>query len=61
METSNENPTKKKKGILAAILESMVKTGGCCGSGENCGCQSTPNKNKQDKHKKDKQDESKKS
>ena len=27
---------KKKKGILAAIWESMTKTGGCCGSGGNC-------------------------
>ena len=60
METSNKNYAKKKKGILAAILESMVKTGGCCGSGESCGSESTPDKNKQDKHKKDKQDGSKK-
>jgi hypothetical protein len=27
---------KKKKGLLAAIWESMTKTGGCCGSGESC-------------------------
>jgi hypothetical protein len=27
---------KKKKGLLAMIWESMTKTGGCCGSGENC-------------------------
>ena len=26
----------KKKGVLAAIWESMTKTGGCCGSGEDC-------------------------
>lgn len=26
----------KKKGILAAIWDSMTKTGGCCGSGGNC-------------------------
>ncbi len=26
----------KKKGLLAAIWESMTKTGGCCGSGGNC-------------------------
>ena len=26
----------KKKGLLAAIWESMTKTGGCCGPGENC-------------------------
>ena len=29
---------KKKKGLLSIIWESMTKTGGCCGSGENCGC-----------------------
>ena len=28
--------TTKKKGFLAAIWESMTKTGGCCGSGEDC-------------------------
>jgi hypothetical protein len=27
---------KQKKGFLAAIWESMTKTGGCCGSGESC-------------------------
>ncbi len=27
---------KKRKGLLSRILESMIKTGGCCGSGENC-------------------------
>jgi len=27
---------KKKKGLLAIIWESMTKTGGCCGPGENC-------------------------
>ena len=27
----------KKKGWLAAIRESMTKTGGCCGPGETCG------------------------
>ena len=27
---------KEKKGFLAAIWESMTKTGGCCGSGEDC-------------------------
>ena len=26
----------KKKGLLATIWESMTKTGGCCGPGENC-------------------------
>ena len=33
-DASKENG--KKKGFLAAILESMTKTGGCCGSGESC-------------------------
>jgi hypothetical protein len=27
---------EKKKGFLSAIWESMTKTGGCCGSGEDC-------------------------
>lgn len=27
---------EKKKGFLATIWESMTKTGGCCGGGENC-------------------------
>lgn len=27
---------KKKKGFMAAILESMTKTGGCCGAGGDC-------------------------
>lgn len=27
---------KKKKGLLATIWESMIKTGGCCGPGESC-------------------------
>jgi hypothetical protein len=26
----------KKKGLLAIIRESMIKTGGCCGPGEDC-------------------------
>ena len=34
-ETAMKNK-KKGKGFLAAILESMTKSGGCCGSGENC-------------------------
>jgi len=34
-ETATKNQ-KKRKGFMAAILESMTKTGGCCGSGENC-------------------------
>lgn len=29
---------KKKKGFFAALWESMTKTGGCCGGGQNCGC-----------------------
>jgi hypothetical protein len=36
--TEEKNDKKKKKGALAAILESMNKTGGCCGAGETCGC-----------------------
>ena len=35
MET-NVKDEKQKKGFLAAIWESMTKTGGCCGSGGNC-------------------------
>ncbi len=35
---------KKKKGILAIIWESLKKTGGCCGSGESCGCSEKKNK-----------------
>ena len=27
---------EKKRGFLATIWESMTKTGGCCGGGENC-------------------------
>ncbi len=30
------NTEKKKKGLLATIWESMTKTGGCCGPGEDC-------------------------
>ena len=26
----------KKKSLLAAIWESMTKSGGCCGSGQSC-------------------------
>ncbi len=37
---SDSNNKKKKSGIFAAIWESMTKTGGCCGSGESCGCNS---------------------
>jgi len=38
MQKSDQQKTKKKKGILATIWESMTKTGGCCGSGgDRCG------------------------
>ena len=52
---SDSKNTKKKSGILAAIWESMTKTGGCCGSGESCGCNSKPDhdKNKAEKKKMD--------
>lgn len=36
--TEEKKDNKKKKGALAAILESMNKTGGCCGTGETRGC-----------------------
>ena len=32
-----QDEKKKKKGLFAAIRESMTKTGGCCGTGEICG------------------------
>ena len=32
-----ENEKGKRKGLFAAIRESMTKTGGCCGPGETCG------------------------
>ncbi|NIA08019.1 MAG: hypothetical protein GWP14_10385 [Actinobacteria bacterium] len=32
-----EMKNQKKKGLLSAIRESMMKTGGCCGPGETCG------------------------
>lgn len=37
---------KKKKGFLSMIWESMTKTGGCCGSGESCGCSPQPDDSK---------------
>jgi hypothetical protein len=53
METKANNE-KQKKGLLAAIWESMTKTGGCCGSGGNCGGPSDPNRgNEKAKEKKD--------
>ncbi len=44
---------KQKKGFLTAIWESMTKTGGCCGSGENCCGSSRPhngNEKAKEKH-----------
>jgi hypothetical protein len=35
---------KKKKGFWATIWESMTKTGGCCGGGEDCCGPSDENK-----------------
>ncbi len=48
MDKTNE----KKKGVLAAIWESMTKTGGCCGGGEDCGCNSSSDKDKAKNEKK---------
>ena len=42
MEANNNNNNEKKKGFFAALWESMVKTGGCCGNGESCGGKLTP-------------------
>ena len=36
MQESDQQKTKKKKGLFAMIWESMTKTGGCCGSGGDC-------------------------
>ena len=47
MKDTNE---KQKKGFMAAIWESMTKTGGCCGSGENC-CGSPQSNDDKDKTK----------
>jgi hypothetical protein len=49
---------KKKKGLLATIWESMTKTGGCCGPGENC-CGPTE-RNDKEPHDKDTVEESSK-
>jgi len=46
MET-NVKDSKRKKGLLAVIWESMTKTGGCCGSGESCGCSPQSNTNQE--------------
>ena len=56
METNVKDP-KQKKGLLAVIWESMTKTGGCCGSGESCGCSSQPNND--DEKAKEKKDDPK--
>ena len=45
MET-NRKDQKQKKGLVAAIWESMTKTGGCCGSGGNCCGSSQPDSGK---------------
>ena len=37
---------KKRKGLFSMIWESMTKTGGCCGSGESCGCSPQPDNSK---------------
>lgn len=59
METTKKDNGEKKKGFFAVLLESMTKTGGCCGNGESCGGgEPTPTKNQQDETQKDKQDES---
>jgi len=42
----------KKKGWLAAIRESMTKTGGCCGPGEGC-CGPAKEKGKEEGEDKD--------
>ena len=52
------NTEKKKKGLLATIWESMTKTGGCCGSGENC-C-GPSERNEKDPHGEEKVEESSK-
>lgn len=54
-----QNSEKKKKGIFAMILESMRKTGGCCGAGESCG--SLPDKSKIENRDEQENEQSKKS
>ena len=49
---SNVKDQKQRKGFLAAIWESMTKTGGCCGSGENCCGSSQPDNEKKNTEKK---------
>lgn len=52
---NREDKPKKKKGILNAIWESMTKTGGCCGSGEDC-CGPSKKEEDQKEKAKDKKD-----
>jgi hypothetical protein len=51
MEMTDEK--KKKKGFIAAIWESMTKTGGCCGSGQDC-CGPSPQQKNIDSGKQEK-------
>lgn len=49
-QTAKETATKdqkKRKGVMAAIWESMTKTGGCCGAGGNCCGASQPKDGKE--------------
>ena len=46
------NTKKRKKSFLDMVLESMLKTGGCCGSGENC-CKPSKQNDKPEKKKND--------
>lgn len=41
------NNQKRRKGFMAAILESMTKTGGCCGAGGDCCGPSQPDAGKE--------------
>ena len=51
MET-NKKDQKPKKGLIAAIWESMTKTGGCCGSGKSCCGPAQPDQGKEKAEKK---------
>lgn len=42
---------KKKRGFLSAIRDSMNKTGGCCGTGETCGCSAPATEQERSKEK----------
>jgi hypothetical protein len=46
METNAKDRQPRKK-FLAAIWQSMTKSGGCCGSGGNCCGSSQPNSGKE--------------